>query len=540
MKNRINPPTEFRIDKDNNYNWTSIFLAIVSGVMLFLSFPRYGCGIVAWFAFIPLLSALKRTQSIKQALLLGFITGLTSYIGIIYWIVYVIVNYGHLPVYLGVILMLLLACYLSIYIAIFAAGIVYFRKKISLYLIVPALWICLEYCKSYLLTGFPWENLGYSQYDNFYLIQFADVLGVFGLSFLIVLVNVSLYEVITKRSRREYIKTTAVILILACVYIYGIFRVDYINREMKNASVPEMEVSLIQGNIDQSIKWNENFQKETLNIYEELSLKNNPTVGGLIVWPETAVPFNFQDKNDLQKQIINIPFKTKSNILFGSISYSPKTNYVDFYNSAYLLSADGEVKGKYDKVHLVPYGEYVPLRNLFPFINRLTAGIGDFGTGNGYFPLSLEGHKIGVLICYEGILSDAARMYKKESTELLVNITNDAWFGETSAPFQHLSMTVFRAVETRLYLVRAANTGISAIIDPRGKIVANTNIFQKESLKGKIKFLTIPAFYALYGDILVMFCFILSVLCFIWTWKGRKKYADGKYSRNNKWFKKKN
>jgi apolipoprotein N-acyltransferase len=154
--------------------------------------------------------------------------------------------------------------------------------------------------------------------------------------------------------------------------------------------------------------------------------------------------------------------------------------------------------------------------------------------------LSLEGHKIGVLICYEGILSDAARMYKKESTELLVNITNDAWFGETSAPFQHLSMTVFRAVETRLYLVRAANTGISAIIDPRGKIVANTNIFQKESLKGKIKFLTIPTFYALYGNILVVFCFILSVLCFIWTWKGRNKYADGKYSRNNKWFKKKN
>ena len=158
--------------------------------------------------------------------------------------------------------------------------------------------------------------------------------------------------------------------------------------------------------------------------------------------------------------------KTKSWLLFGSVSYLPKKGVDDYFNSAYLLSPAGEIKGKYDKVHLVPYGEYVPLRNIFPFIKGLTAGIGDFGTGAGYYPLSLDDKKIGILICYEGILPFAARMYKKESAELLVNITNDAWFGATSAPFQHFSMAFLEQWKHRLYLVRAANTGISGIIDP--------------------------------------------------------------------------
>jgi len=532
MKNKIIPPVDYRLDKNKNLKGNVLF-AILSGALLILSFPKYGSSFVAWFAFIPLLFALHRVTSIRQAILLGFITGVVGYIGIIYWIAYVMVNYGYLPIYLGIILMLLLACYLSVYLAIFAAGIVYFRRKIPLYLIAPVLWICLEYCKSQLFTGFPWENLGYSQYLNLYLIQFADILGVYGLSFLIILVNASLFEIITKRSKREYILAAAVSLVLVTVYIYGIFRVNNIDNLLQNPSTPSMEVSLIQGNIDQSIKWNENFQKETLNIYEDISIKNIPASGGLIVWPETAVPFNFQDENELSRQIRNLAIKTKSDFIFGSISYLRRSHYVDFYNSAYLLSPEGEVKGKYDKVHLVPYGEYVPLRNMFPFIKGLTAGIGDFSTGDGYFPLSTADRKIGILICYEGILPFAARMYKNESAEILVNITNDAWFGSTSAPYQHLSMTIFRAVETRLYLVRAANTGISAIVDPRGQIVAKTNIFQKDSLKGNVKLFKIPTFYAKHGDILVGVCFMLSVFCLLWSFKWGLKNADRKHSRKN-------
>jgi apolipoprotein N-acyltransferase len=532
MKNKSRTKNDLPSSAGRELTRNTVFLAVLSGVLLFLSFPKYGSGLLAWIALVPLFFALRRAASITQGLILGFITGIISYIGIIYWIAFVVTNYGYLPLYLGIILMLLLACYLSIYIALFAGGIVYFRGRMALYLAAPVLWVCFEYCKSSLLTGFPWENLGYSQYLNIYLIQIADIAGVFGLSFLIVIVNATIFEVINKRSPREYALVALVFLIIGGVYIYGFCRLDQVNKVMQNAQ--GMEVSLIQGNIDQSIKWNENYQRETLNIYERLSAKNAPANGSLIIWPETAAPFIFQNVNNLHDQITNLSRAAKSWLIFGSVSYLQKKDGDDYFNSAYLLSPSGEIKGKYDKVHLVPYGEYVPLRNVFPFIKKLTAGIGDFGTGAGYYPLSLDDKKIGILICYEAILPFAARMYKQRSAELLVNITNDAWFGTTSAPFQHFSMAVFRAVETRLYLVRAANTGISGIIDPGGRIIAKTNIFQEDALKGYIKFVKVPTFYATYGDLLVIFCFVLIIFYFLMSLKGRIRYAGGKHTRNSK------
>jgi len=528
MKNNTKTINDLQSDSISLFTRNTVFLAVLSGMFLFLSFPKYGSGLLAWIAFIPLFFALKKAATFTQGLLLGFITGIVSYTGIIYWIAFVIINYGYLPLYTGIVVMLLLACYLSIYIALFAGCIVYFREGIPLYLTAPVLWVCFEYGKSFLLTGFPWENLGYSQYLNTYLLQFADIAGVFGLSFLIVLINATVFEVINKRSKKEYIIACVVFLILAGAYAYGICRLDQVNKSVRNS--PGMEVSLIQGNIDQSIKWDENYKRETLNKYEQLSLNSLPGNGSLIVWPETAAPFFFQDINSLHNQIINLSRKTNSWLLFGSVSSSQTKNTNDYFNSAYLLSPSGEVKGRYDKVHLVPYGEYVPYRDIFPFVKKLTAGIGDLGRGAGFNPLSLDNKKIGILICYESILPFAARMYKNNSADLLVNITNDAWFGKTSAPFQHFSMAVFRSVETRLYLVRAANTGISGIIDPGGHIVAETKIFQKDALKGYVKFVSIPTFYAKYGDILVTVCFVLIIFYFLISLKGRVRNVSRKYA----------
>jgi len=512
--------------------WNNISLAIASGILLFLSFPKYGSGFLAWFSLIPVFLAIRETISIRQAFFLGFIAGLVCHIGLIYWITYVVVNYGYLPIYMGITIMLLLACYLSLYTAIFVAGIVYFRQKIALYFAAPILWVCLEYSKSCFLTGFPWENLGYSQYLNLYLIQFADISGVFGLSFIIILVNAALFEVITKKSRNEFILAAVVILIIAGILIYGVKRSRQVDVALQNAA--GLEVSLIQGNINQSIKWNDKFQNETINIYEKLTLQMASTKGNLIVWPETALPFNYQDVNYFQKRINNIALKTESWLIFGSTSYEKSISGNDYYNSAYLLSPTGDTKGKYDKVHLVPYGEYVPLRNIFPFIGKLTAGMGDFSAGTGYYPLTMDQRKIGVLICYEGILPFAARTYKNEGAELLVNITNDAWFGTTSAPFQHFSMAIFRAVETRLYLVRAANTGISAVIDPKGKIIAKTNIFEKASIKDNVKFIKMQTIYSNYGDVLVVVCFLSSLIFIIIILKGRISNVGRKYARKNK------
>ena len=528
MKNNTKTINDLQSGSISLFTRDTVFLAVLSGMLLFLSFPKYGSGLLAWIAFIPLFFALKKAATFTQGLLLGFITGIVSYTGILYWIAFVLVNYGYLPLYTAIVLMLLLACYLSIYIALFAGCIVYFRERLPLYLTAPVLWVCFEYGKSFLLTGFPWENLGYSQYLNTYLLQFADVAGVFGLSFLIVLINATVFEVIDKRSKKEYIIASVVFLILAGAYAYGICRLDQVNKSVQNS--PGMEVSLIQGNIDQSIKWDENFKRETLNKYEQLSLNSLPGNGSLIVWPETAAPFYFQDINSLHNQIINLSRKTKSWLLFGSVSSSQKKNTNDSFNSAYLVSPEGDVKGRYDKVHLVPYGEYVPYRDIFPFVKKLTAGIGDLGRGAGFNPLSLDNKKIGILICYESVLPFAARMYKNNSAGLLVNITNDAWFGTTSAPFQHFSMAVFRSVETRLYLVRAANTGISGIIDPGGHIVAETKIFQNDALKGYVKFVNIPTFYAQYGDILVTVCFVLIVFYFLFILKGRVRNVSRKYA----------
>jgi apolipoprotein N-acyltransferase len=194
-------------------------------------------------------------------------------------------------------------------------------------------------------------------------------------------------------------------------------------------------------------------------------------------------------------------------------------------NSAFLLKSDGTLSGRYDKVHLVPYGEYVPLRSYFPFIGKLVAGVGDFRPGGGFHPLSINGHRLGVLICYEGIFPEPAGNYKREGAELLVNITNDAWFGKTSAPVQHLSMTVFRAVENRLFLVRAANTGISAIIDPTGEIISRTGLFQRAVLNGEVKIIDEKTYYAAYGDQFVYASMLTLVLIFILSKQRRKKHA---------------
>lgn len=531
-KSITKPVNDIQSSPTGIFTRDTVFLAVLSGLLLFLSFPRYGSGWLAWIAFIPLFFALKKAATVFCGFLLGFITGIVSYVGIIYWIAYVIVNYGYLPLYTGIILMLLLACYLSVYIALFAGCIVYFREKIPLYLTAPVLWICFECGKSFIITGFPWENLGYSQYLNTYLLQFADVAGVPGLSFLIVLFNVAAFEIINKRSKREYILAGVVLFMMAGVYIYGICRLDQVNKAMKNSQ--GMEVSLIQGNIDQSVKWSQNYQQRTLNIYEQLSLNNLPGNGGMIVWPETAAPFVFQKEGDLRNRIVNLSLQSKSWLLFGSVSYLPQKISDGYFNSAYLLSPSGEVKGRYDKVHLVPYGEYVPFRDLMPFVEGFTAGIGDMGTGKGFYPLTMNDRKIGVLICYEGILPFASRMYKTNSAQLLVNITNDAWFGSTSAPFQHFSMAVFRAVETRLYLVRAANTGISGIVDPCGKIISKTNIFKEDAIKGYIKFVNVPTFYAEHGDVLVIICFGLIIIYILISFRWRMENAGRKHAGNNK------
>jgi apolipoprotein N-acyltransferase len=501
-----------------------VFFSFISGILLFLSFPKFGSGIIAWVALVALIYALKDAR-LSEGFFLGLITGLICHIGILYWIIYVVVHYGNLPYYAGICAMLLLAVYLSLYTALFASGVIFFRQKnIPLVFAAPLLWTGLEYAKSHLFTGFPWENLAYSQYLYTPIIQIADITGIYGITFVIVMVNVIIYDVLTMKPGRKRItgEIIAGCIIILVVCVYGVLKIQYMEKALKDADT--IDVSIIQGNIDQNIKWNPQFQKETINVYKNLSLTKAASGSSLIVWPETATPFFFQDNNDMHRSVVDVARDAGSWLLFGSPSYLKDGDSFSFMNSAFLLAPGGEIRGRYDKVHLVPYGEYVPLRQLFPFISKLVVGVGDFASGAGFFPLSMDHHRLGILICYEGIFPEAGRSYKKAGADLLVNITNDAWFGMTSAPYQHLSMITLRAVENRLYIVRAANTGISAVIDPTGRITTRTKLFEEASLRETVKFTNDKTFYMLYGDMFVYICLLSLFICILISTR-RKKHA---------------
>jgi apolipoprotein N-acyltransferase len=501
----------------------TVITVILSSLLLFLSFPKYGIGLLAWFALIPFFYSIEE-KSLFKSMVTGFSIGMLFHIGLIYWIVFVTVVYGYYSYYVAFLLMILLAAYLSIYFALFAAGIVYLRNNSIPFIVsAPILWVVLEYIKSNVFTGFPWENLAYSQYLYNNIIQIVDILGGYGLSFIIVLLNVIAYDLLTNRNEKSRISTEIVIGIslLIFIFFYGEIRAKQVQKAINES--PAMKIDLVQGNIDQSIKWSTQYQKDTIDIYQTLTLASRRySVPGMIIWPETAVPFYFQNESVLKQKIISLALQTGNWLLFGSPSYIDEQGNISFLNTAFLLSPNGDVVAQYNKVHLVPYGEYVPLRRFFPFIGKLAAGVGDFKAGDGFIPIRKNGEKIGVLICYEGILPEAGRTYKKNGASLLVNITNDAWFGDTSAPYQHLSMTVFRAVENKVFLARAANTGISAIVDPTGKILRQSRIFERTIVHGEIKYLNIPTYYAKYGDIFVYLCFILLIIIYFISIKRRK------------------
>jgi apolipoprotein N-acyltransferase len=490
-----------------------ILLSLFSGVLLILSFPNFDLEFLAWIALVPLLYAIEG-KGLYRSFQLGFLTGIISFLGILYWIVVAVHTYGNVSLFLSTSILLLLVIYLSLYIGAFTYlnRLIQMRSGLQAILFVPLLWVALEYLRSFLLTGFPWANLSYSQYLNLPFIQMADITGAYGLSFVIALVNATLYLVVHQWSKKAFPFKEVIItaIILLGFLIYGYFKMGIIDRQMTRN--PPLRIGLVQGNIDQFTKWDKSFQVETLKIYEKLSFRVAEAKPDLIIWPETATPFFFQDAKEYQPLVLDIPKKTNAFLLFGTPSYRIQKGEVDHYNSAYLVSPSGELIGKYDKIHLVPFGEYVPMQNLLFFIGSLGEGIGDFKSGKEIFNFSLPQGKFGVLICFEIIFPDLCRRFVKRGANFLVTITNDAWFGKTSAPYQHFSIATFRAVENRVFVARAANTGITGFIDPRGRILKQGGIFTEEAINGTIRLSSQKTFYTLYGDIFAWVCSALSIL----------------------------
>jgi len=492
-----------------------LILCIFSGILLSFSFPNANIWICAWFGFIPLFLAITGKPR-KNAFLLTYLTGVIFWAGTIYWLVHVTL--------LGTVLLIL---YLALYFAVFGLIISRFYLLHTNYCIlsIPSIWVLLEYFRSHLLTGFPWALLGYSQSLNLPVIQFADITGSWGVSFLVMMVNVVLFKFaksnlasirlkqshkVSDAIRQSIIPIFCLILVLA----YGYYK---LNLKPRTQNLEPLRISLIQGNIPQELKWKPMARSFIINKYFSLSHNASKENPDLIIWPEAALPYLLgEDPEDFKNLAVSIR-GLETPLLLGAVTV--RNNL--YYNSALLFSSEGKLLQAYDKVHLVPFGEYIPLKNIFPFLETI-APIGDIARGKEYTILKIQNQKsriqnsLGVLICFEDLFPDISREFAKRGIDCLVNITNDAWYLKTSAAAQHLQASVFRAVENRLNLIRVANTGITGFISPRGMLVfsvrdnSGNNIFIDGVLTEEVK-LAKPelTFYTRYGDVFMILCCLI-------------------------------
>lgn len=509
------------IKKFNSLNRTKLFLGAASGILLTAAFPRTGFFWLAWVALVPLFYAL-RGLSRFEAFRLGLLTGLVHYLTLIYWLVHTMKTYGFLPLYLSLLILLLLSIYMSLYIGVFSAVLpMVCPTPAALLFGGPVLWIALEYIRSFLFSGFPWGLIGYSQYPWLSIIQISDISGVYGVSFIVLLSNTALSLVLLYGTQKSWQgkllspkiaagSIAALVVLVALSLVYGIMRFHAVEKNISRS--PAFPIAVVQGNIEQSLKWDTEFRLSTTEKYIRMSrevMSQNPE---LIVWPETATPFYFLYDPELSEMVLSAIREMDTYFLIGSPSFTRKNGSMAFYNSAYLISPEGSVEGKYDKNHLVPFGEYVPLREWLPFVGKIVEGVGDFMPGRKGSVLQWEETYLGVLICYEMIFPELSRAMVNNKAGLLVNITNDAWYGISSAPYQHFSMAVFRAVENRRSLIRSANTGISGFIDPAGRIIAQTDIFRDAILMKPVPVLEEISFYTRHGDIFAVFCLMICAL----------------------------
>lgn len=431
--------------------WLSPF---ASALLLGAAFSGYGLGGLAWFALVPFLLSLE-DKPWRERFRICFFFAFCFFIITVYWLVHVS--------FFG----LILACLvLSLEFSILA---VFFPRLSWAGTLIcgPLLWILLERARGMIFSGFGWSLLGYTQYKNILLVQTAKLFGVWGVSFLIVLVNISLAAFVYNRCRLPKNKFFIVLpaICLAAGFGYGIFSLA------QPVDLPKIKVSLIQPNIPQEKKWDPDYTMTTLEHFNKLTKEANAANPNLIIWPETSVPGYLLDETKLYSAVTALAKSITAHLLVGA----PREDYEtqDYYNTAFLFGPSGHLENFHDKIHLVPFGEYVPYKNIFWFLAN--GPIADFSAGSRYtvFEVPVAGEKtvrFGVLVCFEDIFPALVKRFRSRGADFLVTITNEAWFKKSREPIQHTAISVFRAVENRCWFLRCANTGISCFIDPYGRI----------------------------------------------------------------------
>ena len=490
-----------------------------SGVLLALSFPRVGHPAFAWIALAPLLLAVVRARSVAKGFAYGLIAGSVYFGGTIYWISNVMDEYGGMSGALAWIVHLLLVAVLALFVAAFGAGLGFVARRhgpAALHA-APALWVTTELGRIHLFTGFPWVLLGYSQTPVLPIAQLASLVGVLGLSALVALVNASLaYAVVVSGARRTRVVAAAAAIVLAALG-FGAWRLQ--DDALRSAGTP-LRAAVVQGNIAQHDKWNPVLRDEIVDAYLDLTRTAAADGARLVVWPEAATPFAFQTDPVRADAIRQVARDTGAHLLVGTTDVR-HDGVPRYFNAAVMVDAAGETAGIYHKQHLVPFGEYVPLRRLLFFVSPLVETIGDFSPGPGPRTLSMDGELVGTAICYEIIYPGLVRGFVTRGSRLLATVTNDAWYGRTAAPYQHFQQASMRAIELGRYLVRAANTGISGFVDPYGRVVASTPLFERRVLVADVRLLDARTLYSRTGDIVAYACAAFTALV-LWS-SGRRR-----------------
>jgi apolipoprotein N-acyltransferase len=505
-------------------------LVFSSSILQILVFPRPGLTFLSWISLAPLIYAILRAREVdatvlldsqspsflipatpKQGFVLGWASGSLWYLGTCYWVFHVMHSYGQLNAFVSFILLILFALYLGLNHGIFGALLAWagqaragFSRRALV--LAPFLWVTVELIRNYVF-GFPWNLLGNAQVDNVPLSRIATVTGVYGLSFEIALVNtVFAATFLVDKSRRKAMIAAALVSSIA-LQSERFVRLD--------PTPTDSQATLVQQDVPIRDDWNyENYDK-LLNELAAISVAPASPNGepGLIVWPESPAPFFLNDRRFMDA-VSGVAKKSNAFVVAGSIGLRSQKNRTpdEIYNSAAVISPDGVEASRYDKVHLVPFGEYIPFRRMLSFAKALTGEVGNFVPGGDRAPVPLGRHRAGIFICYESLFPNEVREFAAHGAEYFINISNDGWFGESGAPWQHLDVARMRAIENNRWLLRGTNTGITAVVDPVGRIVQVAPRNKRIALQVSYGHDTETTFYTRNGDWFPILCAIISLV----------------------------
>jgi apolipoprotein N-acyltransferase len=446
----------------------------------------------------------------RRGFTLGLLAGLVHYAGTVYWTSGTVATFGGLSWFIAIPVAFLLVLYMSLYVAIScaAAAVMIQRFGGAGLLMAPATWVAAEYARAHVFGGFPWIPLGNAVVSLLPLAQLASVSGVYGLSWLLALLHALIAYVAMTGGRRRVVAAGAAVVLLLIVSLWGAARLR--DNRLTREGTP-VRVALIQGNVPQTEKWDPSRAAAIFERYLRMTREAAARGAQFVLWPESATPFYFDEDPHSAVRVRQLVSEIRTPLLFGTDEVEPGSP-PRYYNSAFILDESGATAAVYRKMFLVPFGEYVPFGTLLSFVGPLVDAVSAFSPGQRITMLPVNGHMVSTAICYEVVYPHLIRDGVLQGAELITTITNDAWYGQTSAPWQHFDLATMRAIEQGRYLARAANTGISGIVDPYGRVTLRSALFETTTPIGDVRFLQERTVYARIGDLAAQLAVLITLL----------------------------